>query len=84
VECRLLLNVVVRKCVAVLQLQLQLLVRDYQALAVRRDARGSLERDLRLDALDGLRALNLERDRLAVRCLDEDLHDDRPYLCCGA
>jgi len=68
VEGRLLLDVVVRQGAAVLEL----LAREDQALLVRRDA--LLVLDLRLDVVDGVAALHLQRDGLARQGLDEDLH----------
>merc|ERR1712070_586544 len=67
-ESGLLLDVVVRKSAAVLQL----LAREDQALLVRRNS--LLVLDLRLDVLDRVGALHLERDRLAGQRLYEDLH----------
>jgi len=64
----LLLNVVVRESAAVLEL----LAGEDQTLLVGRDA--LLVLDLGLDVLDRVRGLDLERDRLASECLDEDLH----------
>ena len=68
VEGRLLLDVVVREGAAVLEL----LAGEDQALLVRRDA--LLVLDLRLDVVDRVRRLDLERDGLARQGLDEDLH----------
>jgi len=51
---------------------LQLLPREDQPLLVRRDA--LLVLDLLLHVLDGVRRLNVERDRLARERLHEDLH----------
>ena len=68
VERRLLLNVVVGKGPAILQL----LARKDQALLVRRDA--LLILNLRLDIVDRVRRLDLERYRLPRERLDEDLH----------
>jgi len=68
VERRLLLDVVVRKSAAVLEL----LAREDKALLVRGDA--LLILDLALDHVDGVGALHLEGDGLARQRLDEDLH----------
>merc|ERR1719473_893122 len=68
VERRLLLDVVVAQCAAILEL----LAGEDEALLVRRDA--LLVLDLGLDIVDGVGALDLERDRLARQRLDEDLH----------
>ena len=69
-ECRLLLNVVVREGTAVLEL----LAREDETLLVRGNA--LLILDLRLDIIDRIRGLDLERDGLARQSLDEDLHGD--------
>ena len=68
VERRLLLDVVVTQRAALLQL----LAGEDQALLIRRDA--LLLLDLALHILDRVVGLDLERDRLARECLDEDLH----------
>merc|ERR1719183_3323757 len=68
VQRRLLLDVVVSQRPAILEL----LAREDQALLVRRNA--LLVLNLRLDVLNGVRALDLESDRLARQGLDEDLH----------
>ncbi|KAM0883050.1 hypothetical protein ACQ4PT_031880 [Festuca glaucescens] len=68
VEGGLLLDVVVSKGPAVLQL----LASKDEALLVRRDA--LLVLDLRLDVVDGVRGLHLKGDGLAGQSLDEDLH----------
>ena len=68
VQRRLLLDVVVRQRAAVLEL----LAREDQALLVRRDA--LLVLDLRLDVVDRVRRLDVQRDRLAREGLDENLH----------
>merc|ERR1711977_156598 len=68
VERRLLLDVVVRKRAAILEL----LAREDQALLVRRDA--LLILDLRLNVVDGVRSLHVQRDRLASQGLHENLH----------
>ncbi|OBQ34350.1 MAG: hypothetical protein AN484_26720, partial [Aphanizomenon flos-aquae WA102] len=68
VQRGLLLDVVVGQRAAVLQL----LAREDQALLVRRDA--LLVLDLGLDRLDVVRGLHVQRDGLARRRLDEDLH----------
>merc|ERR550514_2147823 len=68
VKGRLLLDVVVREGAAVLEL----LAREDETLLVGRDP--LLVLDLRLDVLDRVRGLDLERDRLARQRLDEDLH----------
>ena len=62
------LNVVVGERPAVFHL----LAGEDEALLVRRDA--LLVLDLALDHLDGVRGLDLERDRLAGERLDENLH----------
>ncbi len=51
---------------------LKLLAGEDQALLIGRDA--FLVLDLGLDILDRIRGLDLECDRLAGECLDEDLH----------
>uniref|UniRef100_A0A453H003 Uncharacterized protein n=1 Tax=Aegilops tauschii subsp. strangulata TaxID=200361 RepID=A0A453H003_AEGTS len=68
VQRRLLLDVVVGQRAPVLQL----LPREDQPLLVRRDP--LLVLDLGLDIVDGVAALDLERDGLARQGLDEDLH----------
>jgi len=68
VEGGLLLDVVVRKSAAVLEL----LASEDQALLVRGDA--LLVLDLGLDVVDGVGRLDLESDGLAGESLDEDLH----------
>jgi len=68
VQRRLLLDVVVLKSAAVLEL----LASEDEALLVRWDA--LLVLDLRLHRLDGVSALDLERDGLASECLHENLH----------
>ena len=68
VQCRLLLDVVVGERAAVLEL----LAGEDEALLVRRDA--LLVLNLRLDVVDGVAALDLERDGLAGEGLDENLH----------
>merc|ERR1711970_340543 len=68
VQRRLLLDVVVGERAAVLEL----LPSKDQALLVGRDA--LLVLDLRLDVLDRVRRLDLERHRLPRQGLDEDLH----------
>jgi hypothetical protein len=68
VESRLLLDVVIREGAAILEL----LAREDQALLVGRDA--LLVLDLRLDVVNRVRGLDLERNRLAGKRLDEDLH----------
>ena len=67
-ESRLLLDVVVLKGSAVLEL----LAREDQALLVRRDAFFIL--DLLLHVLDRIGSLDLQGDSLASQGLDEDLH----------
>merc|ERR550537_923002 len=67
VERRLLLDVVVRQRATILEL----LPSEDQALLVRRDA--LLVLDLRLDVVDRVRGLHVERDGLARERLDEDL-----------
>ena len=68
VEGALLLDVVVRKGAAVLEL----LASEDEALLIRGDA--LLVLDLSLDVLNAVAGLNLEGDRLAGEGLDEDLH----------
>ena len=68
VERRLLLDVVVRKCAAILQL----LTSENETLLVRRDT--LLVLNLRLHVVDRVRRLNLEGDSLASQGLDKDLH----------
>ena len=67
-ECRLLLNIVVRKSLAILKL----LAREDQALLIRRDA--LLVLNLLLNILNAITRLNIERDRLASKSLNENLH----------
>ena len=67
-ERRLLLDVVVRQRAAVLQL----LAGEDQALLVGRDA--LLVLDLLLHAVDRVRRLYIQGDRLTREGLDEDLH----------
>ena len=67
-ECRLLLNIVVRKGLAILEL----LAREDQALLIRRDA--LLVLNLLLNILNAVARLNIERDRLASKSLNENLH----------
>merc|ERR1712072_1601418 len=68
VQRRLLLDVVVGKSAAVLQL----LAGEDQTLLIRRDA--LLVLNLLLDGLDGVRRVHVQGDRLAREGLDEDLH----------
>merc|ERR1719456_1153913 len=68
VERRLLLDVVIRKGAAVLEL----LAGEDQALLIRRDALFVL--DLGLDVVNRVRRLDLKGNRLARKGLDEDLH----------
>jgi len=68
VQCRLLLDVVIRKSSPVLEL----LASEDKALLVRRDA--LLILDLRLNVVNGVRRLNFECDRLSCQRLDENLH----------
>ena len=65
---RLLLDVVVRQRTPVLEL----LAREDETLLVRGNA--LLVLDLRLDIIDRIRGLDLERDGLAGQSLNEDLH----------
>jgi len=74
-ESGLLLNVIIRESATVLEL----LASKYQALLVRRDA--LLVLNLALDIVDGIRGLNLERDGLAGKGLNEDLHLDDVLVC---
>ena len=67
-ESRLLLDVVVRKGAAVLEL----LAREDETLLIGGDA--LLVLDLALDHVDGVRGLDLEGDGLAGKGLHEDLH----------
>ena len=64
----LLLDVVIRKSAAVLEL----LASEDKTLLIGRDA--LLVLDLSLDVVDGVGRLNLEGDGLAGESLDEDLH----------
>ena len=73
VEGRLLLDVVVRKSAAVLEL----LAREDQALLVRRDA--LLVLDLGLDIVDGVRRLDLERDGLSSAQAHESATGPHPH-----
>ena len=72
VQRRFLLDVVVRESAAILKL----LARKDQALLIWGDA--LLVLDLRLDVVDRVGRLDLERDRLAREGLDENLHGPRP------
>jgi len=67
-EGRLLLNVVVRKSTAILEL----LAGEDETLLIGRDA--FLVLDLGLDVVNSVRRLNLKGDGLAGKSLDEDLH----------
>ena len=67
-QSRLLLNVVIRKSSAVLEL----LPSEDQPLLVRGDA--LLVLDLRLNIVDGIAGLHLKSDCLASKSLDKDLH----------
>ena len=67
-KSRLLLNVVIRKSATVLEL----LAGEDQALLVGRDT--LLVLNLRLDIVNRVGGLDLERNRLSGQCLDEDLH----------
>ena len=73
-EGGLLLDVVVRKSTAVLEL----LASEDETLLVGRDA--LLVLDLGLHVVDGVGWLNLEGDGLASQSLDENLH---VLKCCG-
>ena len=66
----LLLDVVVRKGTAILEL----LAREDEALLIRGDA--LLVLDLGLDVLDRVGRLHVERDGFAREGFDEDLHDE--------
>ena len=68
VEGGLLLDVVVRKSTAILEL----LAREDETLLIRGDT--LLILNLRLDVLDGVRRLDVERDGLAGEGFHEDLH----------
>ena len=68
VEGGLLLDVVVRKSTAILEL----LAREDETLLIRGDT--LLILNLRLDVLDGVRRLDVERDGLAGEGFDENLH----------
>merc|ERR1712066_267997 len=68
VQRGLLLDVVVRQRAAILQL----LPREDQTLLVRGDA--LLVLDLRLDVVNGVAGLHVQRDGLPRQRLDEDLH----------
>ena len=67
-QCRFLLNVVVREGSAVFEL----LSGENQSLLVRWDA--FLILDLRLDVINGIGRFNFEGDGLAGKSLDKDLH----------
>lgn len=67
-ERRLLLNIVVRKSTAILEL----FAGEDETLLVGRDT--LLVLNLRLDIIDGVRGLNFESDGLASEGLHEDLH----------
>ena len=67
-QSRLLLNIVVRQGTTVLEL----FTSKDKALLVRRNAFFIL--DLRLHVVDGIRRLDLQRNRLASESLDKDLH----------
>lgn len=69
VQCGLLLDVVVRKRAAILQL----LAGEDETLLIRGDS--LLVLDLRLHILNGVRWLDLKCDGLARQGLHEDLHD---------
>ena len=69
VQSALLLNVVIRKGAAVLEL----LARENQALLVGRNA--LLVLDLGLHVVDGIRRFDLKGDGLACQGLDENLHN---------
>jgi len=64
----LLLDVIIRKCTAVLEL----LAGEDKTLLIRRDT--LLVLDLCLHVVDGVRGLNLQRDRLSGKSLHENLH----------
>jgi len=68
VKSGLLLDVVVRKSAAILEL----LAGEDEALLIGRDA--LLVLDLSLDILNGVRRLNVQSNGLACKGLDEDLH----------
>merc|ERR1719274_164688 len=68
VQRGLLLDVIVRQRPPILEL----LAREDKALLVGRDP--LLVLDLRLDVVDGVRRLDVQRDGLARQRLDEDLH----------
>ena len=65
---RLLLDVVVLKCPAILEL----LAGEDEPLLVRRDALPVL--DLLLNVFNGIAWLDIDRDRLTCQGLDEELH----------
>ena len=67
-ESGLLLNIVVRKCSAVLEL----LSSEDESLLIGGNA--LLVLDLSLDVFNGVRGLNIEGDGLSGKGLDEDLH----------
>ena len=75
VKSRLLLDVVVRQCSAVLEL----LSGEDESLLVWWNA--FLVLDLGLDILDGVRWLDLESDGLASESLYEDLHSGGYFVC---
>jgi len=68
VQRRLFLDVVIRECATIFEL----LAGEDQTLLVRRDA--FLVLNLRLDVVNGIGRLDLERDGLAGQRLHEDLH----------
>jgi len=70
VQSGLLLNIVIRKSPAILQL----LPSKDQTLLIRRNS--FLILDLHLDIIDGIGALDLKRDGLARQSLYKDLHDE--------
>ena len=77
VEGGLLLDVVVRKSAAVLEL----LASEDQPLLVRWDP--FLVLDLGLDVLNGVRWFNFQSDGLAGQRLDENLHGGVFFVCRG-
>lgn len=69
VQCRFLLNVIVRQCAPIFEL----FTCKYQALLVWRDA--LLVLNFCFDVVDGVVCFHVESDRFASQRLDEDLHN---------
>jgi len=68
VQCRFLLNIVIRKCTAILQL----FPCENQALLIRRDTLFVL--DLCLDIVNGVRCFDIQSNCFAGQSFDKDLH----------